>query len=263
VTHTGVWRTDDLASAARQPQTLRERKHRPWPLPSGPWVMGQTWEDLLFAHWPVDPDDLRDVVPPQIPIDTFDGSAWVAVTPFVITGLRARYTPPLPGLSRFPEINVRTYATIDDKPGIWFFSLDTSNRPAVETARRVYRLPYFHARMPVRHVGEEIDYRSDRTSRDGPPASFRAIYSAHGEAATPEPGSFEEFACERYCLYTLDEDENVLRGDIHHPPWELRPAELAVRKNTMGEQIGIQLDGEPVLHLAERQDVLFWLNRRV
>ena len=138
-------RPADIESALRQPHALRERDHRPWPLPGRPWIMGQTWEDLLFAHWRVEEATLRAVVPPQIPIDGFDGSAWIGVTPFRVTGLRARLSLPLPGTARFPEVNVRTYATIDGRPGIYFFSLDTPNRLAVATARRVYRLPYFRS----------------------------------------------------------------------------------------------------------------------
>src|ERR687890_1673231 len=111
-----MWRPSDLADARRQPRTLKETAHRPWPLPQGPWVMGQTWQDLLFAHYRVDEAALRAVLPPEVPLDTFDGSAWIGVTPFVVTGLRARLMPPLPGTSRFAEINVRTYATVDGKP---------------------------------------------------------------------------------------------------------------------------------------------------
>jgi uncharacterized protein YqjF (DUF2071 family) len=258
-----VWRPADIERALSQPRTLREHGHRPFPLPKRPWVMGQTWEDLLFAHWRVDPDALRPVIPPQIPIDTFEGSAWIAVTPFMVTGLRARLTLPLPGTSRFPEVNVRTYTTIGGRPGIWFFSLDTSNRPAVETARRVYRLPYFRSRMDVRHNGERVRFQSERVSADGPPAACEVEYEAVGPVAAAEPGSFEEFACERYCLYTLDDAERVLRGTIHHPPWPLQPAEATFARNTMAEQIGIALEGEPTLHVAARQDVLFWLNRPV
>jgi hypothetical protein len=256
-----VWRPADIERAFAQPRTLRDRRHRPYPLPQRPWVMGQTWEDLLFAHWRVERDALRAVVPEQVPIDTFDGSAWIGVTPFVVTGMRARLTLPVPGTARFPEINVRTYATIDGRPGIWFFSLDTPNRPAVETARRVYRLPYFHSRIAVDHHGDRVAYRTERISRDGPAAACELEYRATGPVANPEPGSFEHFACERYCLYTLDDRQRVLRGDIHHPPWPLQPAEAAFARNTMGDQVGIQLEGDPVLHLAARQDVVFWLNR--
>ena len=259
-----MWRPADIERALSQPRTLSERGHRPFPLPEGrPWVMGQTWEDLLFAHWRVDPAALRDVVPPQLPIDTFDGSAWIGVTPFRVTGMRARLTPPLPGTSRFPEINVRTYTTIDDRPGIWFISLDTSNRPAVGTARRVYRLPYFRSRIDVERRGDRIGFRSERVSADGPSAACEVGYRATGPASNAAPGSFAYFACERYCLYTLDDRQRVLRGDIHHPPWPLQPAEARFAHNTMADQVGIARDGEPTLHFAARQDVVFWLNEPV
>jgi uncharacterized protein YqjF (DUF2071 family) len=223
--------------------------------------MGQTWNDLLFAHWPVDPDALREHVPEQIPIDTFDGSAWIGVTPFVVTGMRSRLTLPAPGVARFAEINVRTYATIDGKPGIWFFSLDTPNRPAVTAARAVYRLPYFPSASEVDRDGDHVRFRSERTQRDAPPASIDVEYAPTGPASTAEPDSFEQFATERYCLYTLDDRERVLRGDIHHPPWPLQPAEATFAENTMGAEAGLDLDGDPILHFAKRQDVVFWLNQ--
>jgi len=109
--------------------------------------MAQTWNDLLFAHWPVAPNVLRALVPPELPLDTYDGTAWLAVTPFHMTGIRARGLPPIPGLSRFPELNVRTYVILDGKPGVYFFSLDVTSRMAVWGARTFYRLPYFHAHM--------------------------------------------------------------------------------------------------------------------
>ncbi|NJN83911.1 MAG: DUF2071 domain-containing protein, partial [Caldilineaceae bacterium] len=85
----------------------QETAHRPWPLPSAPWVMAQTWRDLLFAHWPVQRSQLRALIPPQLEIDTFDQTAWVGVVPFQMHNVRARLTPALPGLSAFPELNVR------------------------------------------------------------------------------------------------------------------------------------------------------------
>src|SRR5215218_1255947 len=120
----------------------QERAHRPWPLPARSWIMAQTWTDLLFAHWSVEPQALRDVVPPQLPLDTFDGKAYVGVTPFGVRNMRLRLSPAVPLLSAFAEINVRTYVTVDAKPGIYFFSLDAASRLAVATARRAYRLPY-------------------------------------------------------------------------------------------------------------------------
>src|SRR5205823_14825000 len=105
----------------------RHTAHRPWPLTERPWVQGQTWRDLLFAHWPLPVNALRGVVPPELPIDTFDRHAWIAVTPSEVTGLRARGTLPPPAGSSSPETNVRTYTTVGGRPGIYFLSLDAAS----------------------------------------------------------------------------------------------------------------------------------------
>jgi len=189
------------------------------------------------------------VVPEQIPIDTFEGSAWIGVTPFMVTGLRARLTPPMPGTSRFPEINVRTYTTIGDRPGIWFFSLDTSNRLAVEAARRAYRLPYYPARISDERRDDTIHFRSDRTG-----ARFDAMYRPTNSVSPPAPGTLEYFLTERYCLYTMHKGA-VHRAEVHHPPWPLQAAEAEIGENTMSPVV---LESEPFLRYSERQDVVIW-----
>jgi uncharacterized protein YqjF (DUF2071 family) len=247
----------DVEAARRQKQALEERDHRPWPLPSDrPWIMGQTWERLLFAHWRVAEADLRRVVHPDIPIDTFDGSAWIGITPFTVTGLHARGTPPPPAVGSFHEINVRTYATIDGKPGIYFLSLDAASRAAVHAARTAYRVPYFHSEIEAEHDGQRVRYRSERQS--GPPAAFEAEYGPQGEPFIGEPGTFDHWATERYCLYTLDDEQRIQRGEIHHPPWPLQRAAADIARNTMTAPYGIELEGDPMLHFAKRQDVVFW-----
>src|SRR6185436_12288097 len=105
--------------------------YRPWPPPARSWVMAQSWHQLLFAHWPVDAGALRGLIPRPLEIDAFEGQAWLGVVPFTMTGIRLRWLPPVPGLSAFHELNVRTYVTLGDRPGIWFLSLDASNRVAV------------------------------------------------------------------------------------------------------------------------------------
>ena len=143
-------------AARRQRASLDRVAHRPWPLPDGPWVMGQTWADLLFCHWPVAPETIRPHVADALDLDLFDGDAWVSVTPFEVQGTRVRGTLPPPLLSRFPELNVRTYVTFGERPGIWFFSLDAANPFAVEGARRLYRLPYHRARMRAERRGARV-----------------------------------------------------------------------------------------------------------
>ncbi|HEX2044618.1 MAG TPA: DUF2071 domain-containing protein [Gaiellaceae bacterium] len=249
---------ETLTAPARQNATLSETGHRPWPLPKRHWLMGQSWLELLFAHWPVDLAAVRRHVPPPLVVETFDGAAWVGVTPFRVTGLRLTATPPLPGVSAFPELNARTYVTVGDKPGIWFFSLDAASRVAVAAARRFYRLPYFRARMSVERRDGTIAYASERRDDRGHEARFRADYRPLGPEAPAAPGSLEHFLTERYCLYTLDPEGRPLRADIHHPPWPLRPAEAEIETNTMAPP-GLDLPAvDPLLHFSARQDVVIW-----
>src|SRR5882672_8440647 len=102
-------------------EILGETAHRPWPLPRGPWVMAQAWHDLLFAHWPISVERMRAAVPRGLELDTFDGRAWLGIVPFRMTGVRVRWTPSLPRISAFPELNVRTYVRCGDRPGVLFF----------------------------------------------------------------------------------------------------------------------------------------------
>jgi uncharacterized protein YqjF (DUF2071 family) len=221
--------------------------------------MAQTWERLMFAHWRLPAEMLRRVMPAEIPVDTFEGSAWVGVTPFAVSSARMRLMPHLPGLTSFPEVNVRTYATVGGRPGIYFLSLDAASRAAVAAARRTYRLPYFRARMSVSRDAPEVAFSSERVSRDGPAASLDVRYRPVGAARPAEPGSLEYFLTERYCLYTLDAQRRVRRADIHHPPWPLQRAEAEWRDNSMTAGLGLEpADEDAVLHYAARQDVLIW-----
>jgi uncharacterized protein YqjF (DUF2071 family) len=242
--------------SALQRRTLEETGHRPWPLPEGSWLQGQTWCDLLFAHWRVPAERLRRVMPPSLPVHLYDdGSAWLGVTPFVVSGLRLRGTPPLPWVSRFPELNVRTYVELDGKPGIYFISLDAARRAAVVAARRMYRLPYFHARMSAEQAGSRIDYESERIDSSGPAARFRGSYAPTGPVTHDH---LARWLAERYCAYTVDDDGRPLRIDIHHPPWPLQPAEGELEAQGMADQLGVTLEGEPLLHFSARQDTLIW-----
>ncbi|MFG0326448.1 MAG: YqjF family protein [Phycisphaerales bacterium JB037] len=246
---------------------LAQLEHRPYALKRSPWLISMQWLDLLFAHWRVDKAALRALLPTGLALDTFDGSAWIGIVPFTMRGIRARGTPPMPLVSAFHELNVRTYvrSTRDDRPGVWFFSLDAASRLAVRAARASFSLPYFDARMTLSRRGERIDYTSERTHRGVPPASFDASYHPTGPVLPPsEPGTLEHFLTERYCLYAATRRGRVLRGEIHHAPWPLQPAECEFRVNAMTEQIGLGLPDEPpLLHFARRIEVVAWPARRV
>ena len=239
-------------------EVLRAVEHRPWTLPSEPWVMMQVWSDLLFAHWPVSLKQLRSLIPAQLEIDTFDGQAWLAITPFHMW-LRPRALPALPGISRFPELNCRTYVTFGGKPGVFFFSLDAGNKLAVWGARRFYRLPYFYAHMAIKSESTSISYSARRAAA---PAFFNATYRAESKVRRAQPGTLEHWLTERYCLYTNFRSD-VYRAEIHHHPWPLQDAACEIRESSIAHAAGVDLPAtRPLLHFAGELTVLVWHLRK-
>jgi uncharacterized protein len=240
-------------------QILSTTEHRPWPLPKSPWVMTQRWNDLLFAHWPLPAADLTHLLPEGLAVDTFDGSAWVGVVPFWMDHVRFRWMPSIPGASRFPELNLRTYVRErhSNQPGVYFFSLDAANPFAVSAARMFFRLPYYWASMKIESgEGREFHYTSERllTRR---PASFRARYRTLGKPCTK--GGIEGFLTDRYALFTAGRRGGISRVNIHHLPWPLELAEAEFERNDLPQAHGIRLpDTKPLLQYSRELTVYIW-----
>jgi uncharacterized protein YqjF (DUF2071 family) len=237
--------------------------YRPYPAPTAPFVMHQEWHDLLFLHWRVDAEFLRRAIPTALPLDTFDGEAYIGIVPFMMKKVRPRFLPAVPRLSFFPELNVRTYVALDNRPGVYFFSLDAGNPIAVAIARASFHLPYFNATMDCIVDDTTVHYASTRTDARSAPAYFRAAYRPAGDAFVAAKNSLEYFLTARYGLYTTDARGNILRAEIHHPPWTLQRAECEIETNTMTEPIGIPLRGAPHLLFAKKMEMVNWLPQAV
>jgi uncharacterized protein YqjF (DUF2071 family) len=232
-------------------ETIRQR-------PEGLPLMEHHWGKLLFMHWPIDAERLRSLVPPQLTIDTFDGEAWIGVTPFTMWDVRLSFTPPVPYLSDFHELNVRTYVLYRGVPGVWFFSLNTNSSMTVFGARTFYFLPYFDARIDLRQSGDTIHYDLERTDADRP-ARFKASWEIGDELPEAEPGTLEFFLTERYCLYSAS-GESIYRARIHHKPWPLQQVELTSHDSDIVESDYLpKLKGKPLVHYAESLAVDVWL----
>ncbi|HEX8560344.1 MAG TPA: DUF2071 domain-containing protein [Pyrinomonadaceae bacterium] len=231
--------------------------------PAGLPLMRQWWGRLLFMHWPVEVSALRRLVPPQLSIDTFGGQAWVGVVPFRMWGVRASFAPPVPGLSSFLELNVRTYVHHRGVPGVWFCSLDIDSAVARWGGRQFYHLPYHTAGMEMRRRANRIEFASRRLAGDAPPADFRAAWAVGEPLPAAEPDSLEFFLTERYCLYTVNR-EQLYRCRVFHEPWPLRAAAVEAHESTMLEALGVaQPAGAPLAHYAEELKVDIWPLLRV
>lgn len=232
--------------------------HRPWPVPDRAWTWRQSWCDLLFAHWPVDAAQLQPLVPSPLEVQEFDGTAWVGVVPFRMQGVMRRPLPDLPWISAFPEINLRLYVEHDGKPGVWFLSLDASNRLAVWAARKFFHLPYFHARMHLQGLPSLVNYHSVRLANPRG-IEFSARYKPNSEPYESNPGTLEHWLTERYCLYAQSPAGQLYRAEVHHRPWPLQGADAEITRNDLLVPHGIELSGPPTLvHFSRQIDVVVW-----
>ena len=203
--------------------------------PPGSPLMYQSWNQLLFLHWQVPEEALRALIPDRLSLDTYNGKARIAVTACAVRNSRPVFTPPLPWVGDFNEINVRTYVHLGGVPGVWFFSLDANSLVAVMGARMFFHLPYHVAEIEQSREANAISYQSRREDQT---ATFRTnwrIGEMIGQATT---GTLEFFFVERYCLYTAD-GATLYRCRIHHQPWILREAELSSLQSTMIEAQGL------------------------
>jgi uncharacterized protein len=242
---------------------FKQVNHRPWPVPAGPWIMRQSWHDLLFAHWPVPAAALRQLVPAGLNIQEFDGSSWVGIVPFRMSGVMWRCLPSLPGLSAFPELNLRLYVERDGKPGVWFLSLDATNSLAVWGARRFFHLPYFKAHITIEADGGGFRYQSERPG-PGPRARFVGSYGPTSTPYESKPGTLEHFLTERYCLYAQAPGGALYRANIHHQPWPLQTGMAELEPDELLQPHGLQVTGRPaMLHFARRLDVVVWPPERI
>lgn len=237
-------------------KALTVTEHRPWPVPNRPWVMTQTWSELLFAHWAVSPDLLEAHLPKGLSLERFNGQAWLGIVPFRMSRIHPRWLPSLPWISAFLELNVRTYVTDGEKSGVWFFSLDAANPVGVWLGRNWFNLPYFNAQMHSQKQGGGYVYRSERRHMRADSGVFSGSYQPVSAEFLAQPDTLEHFLTERYCLYTQDKQGRLYRGEIHHVPWPLQPAEAEIITNTVAP---FDLPPTPpLLHYAERIEVVVW-----
>ncbi len=221
---------------------------------SGPSLLAMRWEDVLFAHWAVDPETVAAKLPAGLSIDTFDGNAYLSVVGFDMRDIRPRG---LPFGRSFPELNLRTYVQGDAGPGIYFFNLDADDVLSVALARRLFRLSYYRAEIEIGETDGGIRVRSHRTDDSAPPADFDATCRPKGETTAHEPDSLAWFLTERYRFYAnVGGGDRLFVGTVDHPPWPLQTGELTIRENDLFTANGFETPpADPLVHYSPGVDV--------
>lgn len=231
--------------------------HRPWPLPSGPWMFYQEWNRALFFHWRVPKKLLLPLIPKGTSLETFDGDAWISIVAFTMEKIRPRFFPSWRFVSTFYEINVRTYVTSEDKAGVYFLNIEAGKRISVLTSKLLSGLPYEYANIERNREQNEHRYSSINKTKG---FQLQAIFGIGEQIQTKSPP--EIFLTEKYCLY-LDKADRLYRFDVHHLPWNLHHLTIMDLK-TSYQVGGISLDRSPdLMHYSEGVQVLGWKRQRV
>jgi uncharacterized protein len=225
--------------------------------PNGTPLMQQTWEKLLFLHWPFSPEQVEAYLPRGLEIDTFNGVAWVGLTPFTVSNLSVMPLPPIPGTDSFHELNLRTYVHANGVPGVWFFSLEASKLLPTLAARAFYWLDYRFSNIIFRSRSGNLEFIAHRED-DGINAEFAATWSPGKLLPMPQIESLEFFLTERYALFAARE-EQLVQARIYHTPWQLYSADLLSFETTMFDWLGLPNPiAEPLVHYSPIQKVEVW-----
>lgn len=236
---------------------LFHTSHRPWALPTGKWAYYQEWNRVLFMHWKVPAHELQALLPPGVELDLYDNQAWISLVPFTMNEIRPRRIPAFAPISNFHEINVRTYVTCNNKPGIYFLNIEASKYLSTRIARYLSGLPYEQAQMDRKFTHVGFGYGSVNKRK-----GFELSASFDVGEPIEDKTALDLWLTERYCLY-LNAKEILYRYDVHHRPWPLRRTDVYSLK--INYRIGnINLTTPPDLaHYSEGVQVIAWKREKV
>ncbi|WP_026706528.1 YqjF family protein [Flavobacterium soli] len=228
---------------------LAQIAHRPWELPKGNWKYYQEWNNALFIHWAVPPEALQHYLPENLPLDTFEGKAYVSLVAFTMQKIRPRQLPAVAYISDFHEINLRTYIDRDGKKGVYFLSMEAEKSLSVWIAKSMSGLPYEKALM----FRDEKSYTSKNAKRD---FELDAVFEIKETVATKT--DLDRWLTERYSLY-LDEKNSLYRYEVHHKEWEIKHVE--VKNLNLKYKIGdldFSKQKPDLMHYSDGVKVLAW-----
>jgi len=231
--------------------------HLPFPMPKRSHSLIQEWRNLSFLHWEVKPEKLKPYIPEGVEIDFFEGKSYVGLIPFQMKNVRPRYLPAVPGISTFPEFNIRTYVKKNGIAGVLFLTLDAQSRVTCTYAPRAYGLPYNYAKCKLQIKENNFEWESKR-SKEG--FELKGSCIAIGEEMQAKSNSLEKFLFERYSLYVKHKKSSKMAYTLHDP-WTFKEAKATLSTNTLLESynLGIKNSLKPdLVHLSKGVYVYTW-----
>ncbi|GAA4310914.1 DUF2071 domain-containing protein [Nibribacter koreensis] len=234
-------------------QLLESVEHRPWALCTSPWTYYQEWNEALFFHWSVPPEELEPLLPKNLELNLLDGKAWVSVVAFTMQKIHPKKLFPLSLVSDFLEVNVRTYVSHQDKDGVYFLNIEAGKSLSAWVSKKLSGLPYEKAAMTRTVTGNFKRYQSQSLAKG---FSLDITYSVGPELTNRTP--LDAFLTERYSLY-LERGGQLHRYEIHHLMWPLH--KLQIQAGSLSYKVGqtqLMLDNVEQMHYSEGVKVVAW-----
>jgi uncharacterized protein YqjF (DUF2071 family) len=210
------------------------------------------WLRQAFVHWPFPPDAVQALLPEDLVVDVYEGSAWVSLTPFVMENVRPTGLPArVPGLPAFAETNLRTYVRHRrGRDGLWFLSIEVAC-PLMLAARAV-GAPYHQGTLrvldggaPASSAGSTVSYSG---SRWGGGAAYR-LAVRRGEPIIPSER--DVWLTSRWRAYTR-RFGRLWETPVEHEPWPLAVAAIDVLDETLTTVAGLPAPpSDPLVHFSD------------
>jgi len=193
-------------------EILSTTEHRPWPLPMSSWRFYQEWNKAIFMHWEVNYEELRKLVPKELEIDLMDGKPWASLVAFTMENIRPKNLPAILPIPTFEEINIRTYVKSNNKTGVYFLSIEASNKLSCFVAKAISELPYRFSKM-----ARDISSFTSSNAEFGD--NFQVNFQVEEEQ--PKKTQLDKWLTERYALFQ-ETKRGINKFEIHHVEWPIR-----------------------------------------
>ena len=186
-------------------------------------ISTQSWRDVTFLHWTVDPARVAPLLPPGTRPDLFEDRTYVGLVPFRMVDVTLGRGPALPYVGSFLETNVRVYSVDETgRRGVVFLSLDAERAVVVPTVRLLVGPPYRWARMRFDRSGDTLTYETRVRGLGERPASRVVVRLGEPYVATP----LDDFLTARWGAHDAGADgapcsspTSTRRGSCSTPRW--------------------------------------------
>ncbi len=234
-------------------EILKQEKHRSFKYPNRKWKYYQEWNKAIFLHWEVNPKLIEPYLPSGIKLDVVNGKTWLSLVAFDMNNIGIKNLPKIPYISDFQEINIRVYIIYNNKPSVYFLSMEGSKQASCSLLKKLSKFPYRFSKMDR----NETDFMSQNSVFDD---FFQVSYKLDNKPVQKDETDL--WLTERYAVFQ-DYKKYIIEYDVHHVEWPMQNItvkNLEINYPRFSHLINNQPDK---IHYSSGVQVLTWDKRKL